>query len=243
MNLAQAIKEALLKKWNDVEAVGLFGSVARGEDIQWSDLDMICIVKSMTGKEDLFFIYKEVPVWVEVWSKSYIAGKMRQLEPGPEWPVSANKWYEVIPLYDPSGIFRELRNLVEALPASFYIIGAEESLLNAYLWLNKIRAGHEAGDEIEAREAAHHFAHDLALFTAYFNRTFYKRGSKSIFVEYKEFKIIPAHYADEIHKLAGHVFVDLPTLRASADKLWVECLRTAELRGITLRQKQSLEEI
>jgi len=73
MTLAQAIKEALLKKWNDVEAIGLFGSVARGEDIQWSDLDMICIVKSLTGKEDLYFMYKEVPVWVEVWSKSYIA--------------------------------------------------------------------------------------------------------------------------------------------------------------------------
>ena len=47
---------------------------------------------------------------------------------------------------------------------------------------------------------------------AYLNHTFYKKESKSIFKEYPEFKIVPAHYEDEIHKLAGHVFVDIQTL-------------------------------
>jgi len=164
-------------------------------------------------------------------------------QPEPNWPITANKWYDVIPLHDPCSIFRELRNSIETLPASFYIQGAEELLLDAYLELNKIRAGHELGDEIEAREAAHRFAHDLALFVAFLNRTFYKRGSKSIFKESKEFKIIPTSYGDEIHKLAGHVFVDLPTLKTSAEKLWMEVLKTAELNGVRLRQKQSLEEI
>ena len=84
--------------------------------------------------------------------------------------------------------------LVDTLPPYFYIRGMEESFLDVLLWLSKIRASHEAGDEIEARDAAHGFAHDLALFLAYINRTFYRRGTKSIFKEYEEFKIVPAHY-------------------------------------------------
>jgi len=133
--------------------------------------------------------------------------------------------------------------LVDTLPPYFYIRGMEESFLDVLLWLSKIRASHEAGDEIEARDAAHGFAHDLALFLAYINRTFYRRGTKSIFKEYEEFKIVPAHYGDEIHKLAGHVFADISTLRAWAEKIWVECLKTAELNGVRLRRLQSLEEI
>ena len=241
MDLANSIEEALLRKWDDVEAVGLFGSVARGDDTQWSDLDMICIVKS--GKDDLFFMYGKIPVWVEVWSKDYIARKIRQDELGPEWPISVNKWFEVIPLYDPHGIFQELRGLAESLPESFYIKGAKESLLDAYLWLTKMEAAHETADEIEAREAAHHLAHDLAMYIAYLNRTFYKKGFKSMFREYEEFKVVPAHYGDAIHKLAGHVFVDLATLKASAEELWVECLKTAELNRVKPRQIESLGEI
>jgi predicted nucleotidyltransferase len=75
----------LLKKWSDIEAVGLYGSVVRGEDAQWSDLDMICIVKSTSGKDDLFFIYQGLPIWVEVWSKPYILEKIQ--EPEPVWPI------------------------------------------------------------------------------------------------------------------------------------------------------------
>jgi len=239
--LAHSIKEALIRKWNDVEAVGLIGSVARGEDARWSDLDMICIVKSSSGKDDLFFVYQEVPIWIEVRSKSHILGRIS--EPMPEWPISACKWYDAIPLYDPLSIFQELRMFVDTLPQSFYIKGMEDSLLDALLELNKIRAAHEVGDVIEARDAAHRFAHNLALFIAYLNHTFYRRGFKSIFIEYKEFKLVPAHYGDEIHKLVGHVFVDTSTLRASAENLWVECLKTAESNSVRLRQLESLEEI
>jgi len=106
-----------------------------------------------------------------------------------------------------------------------------------------MEATYETGDEMEVREAAHHFAHDLALYIAYLNRTFYKKGFKSMFKEYKEFKVVPALYGDAIHKLAGHVFVDLPTLRALAEKLWVECLKTAELNNVKPRQIESLEEM
>lgn len=239
MALAQEVKDALLKKWSDVEAIGVFGSVARGEDTRWSDLDMICIVKSTSQKEDLFFTYRGVTVWVEVWSKPYIMGKIQ--EPEPIWPISTNKWYEVVPLYDPYDIFRELRKCIEILPTSFYIKGMEDSLIDACLELNKMRAGHEAGDEIETRDAAHRFAEDLALFIAYLNRTFYKRGRKSLFKEYKEFKDVPLHYGDEIHKLAGHVFVDIPTLIASAERVWVECMKIAQFHDVGLREKQSLE--
>jgi len=243
LRLANSIKEALLKKWDDTEAVGLFGSVARGDDTQWSDLDMMCIVNSMSGKDDLFFMYRKVPVWVEVWSKNYLVEKIRHSEPGPEWPISVNKWFEVTPLYDPHNVFQELRSLIESLSESFYIKGAKESLLNAYLWLTKIEAAQETGDEMEVREAAHHLAHDLAGYVAYLNRTFYKKGFKSIFKEYKEFKIIPTSYGDAIHKLAGHVFVDIPTLRTLAEKLWVECLKTAELNNVKPRQIESLDEM
>lgn len=85
IKLAHAISARLADKHGDaILAGGVFGSAARGDDTEWSDLDLLYVVRAGTPLHSRCFIFQGAPVVLNAIAEPELEANLRA--PGPRWP-------------------------------------------------------------------------------------------------------------------------------------------------------------
>lgn len=83
--LAHALAARLTALYGDqIMLVGAFGSLTRGEDTPWSDLDMLVITRPGAGIASRTFIYQSIPVVLNTVDQVELEASLAR--PGPRWP-------------------------------------------------------------------------------------------------------------------------------------------------------------
>jgi kanamycin nucleotidyltransferase len=117
--IKRALKiEARLKSHygDQLVALGIYGSVARGTDGPFSDLEMLCIVQGKS-LETSYEWCDEVEGWkaeLNVYSPDTFLGYAESLEN--DWPVTHGALTAVMPLVDPTHFFWGLQTVVFGHP-------------------------------------------------------------------------------------------------------------------------------
>lgn len=97
---------------DDLLALGLYGSLARGTDGLYSDIEMWCILR---GEEiDYAYEWTTGPWKAEVNVRSWDTIQREAAELDGNWAMTHGSFAHVLPLYDPEGLFPILRESVFA---------------------------------------------------------------------------------------------------------------------------------
>lgn len=121
----------------DAIAVGVYGSLARGDDGPYSDIEMFCVVGGEVD-ETFEWIHAGWKIEVDVRGREYLAREAGGVSEA--WSITHGNYLDVMPLHDPAGVFAELEAIVRGVPAPLFD-RAIERLIVGELWeaIGKLR--------------------------------------------------------------------------------------------------------
>ncbi|HJX04736.1 MAG TPA: nucleotidyltransferase domain-containing protein [Thermoplasmata archaeon] len=163
------ISAKLLEKHPDeVVATAVAGSAARGEDHEFSDLDIRIIARGGTKIPSHTLVLKSCLVWVDVRSE---ASWREELEdPTERLPFVIGALETIQPIFDPTGIFKKLRDKARSVPDRTWIEAASRGLQEIIEDLGRARNYYVVDDAENLRVYAPVVAIDLAMIHACLHR-------------------------------------------------------------------------
>jgi kanamycin nucleotidyltransferase len=144
---ALAIADRIHQHYGErVLAIGLYGSVARGADGPYSDIEMHCVLHGADFEVSHEWSAGPWKAEVDVYSQDVMLARARTLDL--DWPLTHRSYVEVMPLYDPTGFFERLRVAVLDHPDQAFrqLIGMT-IVGEVYEVVGKVRNARAAGND------------------------------------------------------------------------------------------------
>jgi predicted nucleotidyltransferase len=122
--LTRRLCEAILTKWSaEVHAIGVHGSLARGEDTEASDVNLVVVTYGKGGGPRTS-LRRVDGILVDLRVSTHEAAMRQARELTPRWPLDAERWTGVRELHDPQGRLKVLREehlarVAQARPGEF----------------------------------------------------------------------------------------------------------------------------
>ncbi len=217
-----------------VLAIGLYGSLARGDDGPYSDIEMYCVARGEGIDEDYEWSEGAWKAEVNVQSPEVIAAWAAELDEF--WPLTHGSCVNILPLHDPTRFFESLREAVFDHADEEYddlirgvIVG------ELYEFLGKIRNA-AAGGKTENLSA---LVVEMAQYGAYIiglaNRTLYT-SSATMFSESRALADKPSGY-DQLCELVTSGRLENPAqIARAADRFWEGIEAWAAEKSIPIHQ-------
>ena len=180
LRLAADLTERLLDRHGAaIVAVGVHGSVARGDDGEESDLDLAVVT---TGPEaqvaDRSLYLRDPGLVVDLGAIAADAYLEEAGHIGPTWPLAADQYVNHLAVHDPGGFFHKLRHVheaaVEEAGPEVFAAAAGFDLVQLLSWDATARAAELAGDLLTAQAALKEAAVLAALVVGLHTRTAYR---------------------------------------------------------------------
>lgn len=125
--------------------IGLYGSLGRGADGPYSDIELFCVVDRPGLDADYEWVYGPGKAEVNLYGPDVARERAGQVED--DWALAQGKWARCHPLYGDLAFFEELKQLalspdkaaVDAM-ATAMVVG------ELYEWIGKLRNAQARGD-------------------------------------------------------------------------------------------------
>ncbi len=206
-------------------AVGLYGSVARGEDRAHSDIDLVLVCRSKKTRSRMLMLSGVLVSLLQV-TREEAADEVR----GYGWnlPEALSGWRSVQSLYDPGGLLRRLRDRSLRPSAQQFREAARRGFFGAYEDFGKLLNALETGDAEEAREMAIWFTEGAAMILLCLDRHVVSTGRRT-FAELPNQRGL----GRAIRRLRYETLSVNETMRL-ARSVWTALLRRARAKRIAL---------
>jgi len=206
-------------------AVGLYGSVARGEDRAHSDVDLLVVVRKkratirhLVRTGILVTILQQTPAE----ARAEVVGSRADLN------VALGGWQSMRPLYDPSGLLSRLKKKAKHPSREQFRQAARGAFLETYEDLGKLRNAVDSNDGDEAREMAIWYTGGAMGILLDLNCRVLPTGRRA-FVEIRRYGAV----GDAIRRLRYETLSPRETLRL-AEFTWAELLARARKQRMSL---------
>lgn len=199
VNLAEKILGRIEEKYGDMVHVGgIYGSVARGDDTELSDIDMIIIRKNDTEEIHNEFFFNGIPV-------SYRSLELREAEekvvnPTFEWPWSVNSIINFQVFIGDKEIQEDLRKKANGVPGEKLRRAAAEQLPNVYEYYNKVKKYYKKGDKNNLFFAVWDILNGILGCVALINKEYFIKNDFYRFQESFSYDKTPENYEELIKK-------------------------------------------
>jgi kanamycin nucleotidyltransferase len=220
LQLAQEIAAQIHQHYGrHLLALGLYGSLGRGSDGPYSDIEMHCVLHGVSTI-DIAHEWSAGP-WkaeVDVYDEETVLETAALVEG--DWPLTHGAFVHVRPLYDPTGFFPRLRHTALTHPDETFNEAITSLIVGElYEYIGKIRNA-KALNNPAALPA---WTIDLARHTAYLiglaNRHLYTTSS-TLLAESLTLPGRPAGYDPLCHLALSGRFTDSAQLVTAANHLW-----------------------
>ena len=184
LELAKTITADLLdREGRNLVAVGVYGSVARGDERRHSDIDMLVVVRrKRRGIQHAV----HAGIVVTILQQTPEESREEAIGPHPGLNVSLGGWRSLRPLYDPSGLLTRLRAQARRPASRSFRQAARLHFLETYEDLGKLWDAIESGDGDEAREMAIWFS-SAAMGTLFDLEAHVLKTGRRAFVELRRY--------------------------------------------------------
>jgi kanamycin nucleotidyltransferase len=141
--LAREVAERARVRFSAI-AIGVYGSLARGEDGPHSDIEMLCVVPGDVD-ETFEWMHAGWKVEVDVRGRDLLVRDAASVDEN--WSITHACYVHVMPMHDPDGVFGELSATVRGVPQATFD-RAIENLIIGELWevIGKLRNARGAGE-------------------------------------------------------------------------------------------------
>jgi kanamycin nucleotidyltransferase len=99
-------------------AIGIYGSLARGDDGPFSDIEMFCVVEGREIDDAVEWTTGSWKAEVDIYSPDTLLTYAARVEG--DWSLTHGSMLRVLPLYDPDAFFERLKETVSSQPNEAY---------------------------------------------------------------------------------------------------------------------------
>ena len=241
--LAREIAAQFQRHYGDqVLAIGVYGSLARGTDGPYSDSEMHCVLRG-SGIERCFewaagpFDELRAGSWkaeVDVYSEDVLLRWASQVDG--DWSLTHRVCTDVWALYDPTGFFPRLRDVTLSQPAPVFEQVLHDVIVGElYELVGKIRNLRAAQSDASLPYLAVKFAEYGALLVGLANRHLYST-STCMFEESLALPDRPAGYDALCHMVMVGALADPAQIAEACEAFWSGIERWAEEREIQIEE-------
>lgn len=201
-----------------IRAIGLYGSLARGTDGDFSDIELWCVLTTpgVDGCEE--WVYGPSKAEVDLYGEDVMLA--RAVEVDDMWPLKQGELMNCRPLFGDMAFFAELRTLVMSPPKSaFDVVIAEMVVGEIYEWIGKLRNGVARGELDFLPMLSCEFAHHVALMVALAHRHVYGSGG-AMMRETLALPSLPVGYSRLAELVMAGELHDKAKLVAVLEEVW-----------------------
>ena len=159
-------------------AIGVYGSVARGTDGPFSDIEMFCVLRESNESVDFSYEWSAGP-WkaeVDVCTADILLKTASTVEG--RWPLTHGPFFSQLSLYDPEGFFQKLKEAAESPTKEDFRRAINEVLVGEmYEFIGKLRNVSLNGPHTYLPYLAMEFAQYGAMLIGLHNQKPYSTGS------------------------------------------------------------------
>lgn len=223
---------------DDLRAFVIFASTAKKEDGPYSDLELMAITTDDYEEEACGFMRNGV--YCEVYYVPYLKALKDAAKVDSEWPVSADQWHRMLPVY-----IREGDDCIEQIKsAARQSLTAEEEFSKNIRWgiyelreaVSQLMNAWERGVRSDVSTYLYWFSYCVVKEIAFVNRYFFQ-SLRNAWEESKKLPNLPADYARLIELVHGEVASPLEDRYNAALKLWDNVNVWVKEQGIRWEQK------
>jgi len=182
--LAVRLHEVIERRWSaEVQAVGVHGSLAHGDDRDGSDVNLLVVTyRPAAGPKPALRRVDGILVDLEVVTGD--EGLRRARELTSRWPLEADRYVTTRPLHDPKGWFGRLRDthlarLAEARPPEFTALARHNWALAAAAHARAVRLAQWYDTDAALVMIAESRLH-AALVTGLLTRTYFRNAADAV---------------------------------------------------------------
>lgn len=159
-------------------AIGVYGSVSRGTDGPFSDIEMLCVLSESSESVDFSYEWSAGP-WkaeVDVCSADVLLATASTVEG--TWPLTHGPFFSQLSLYDPKGFFSKLKKAAESPSKEDFRRAIHEVLVGEmYEFVGKLRNVRLNGPHTYLPYLAVEFAQYGAMLVGLHNQKLFSTGS------------------------------------------------------------------
>ncbi|MBU0685252.1 MAG: nucleotidyltransferase domain-containing protein [Thermoplasmatota archaeon] len=132
------MSERLLRRYyHDIIATAVVGSVARGDDLEHSDIDFQVLVRNGSVLQSHSFILNNCLFSINVRTEE--EWRRELTEGGDHLPLAIGSLMTVLPAHDPTGAFARLKNIALNVPSEAWRNGTREGVSGIFEDLGRVR--------------------------------------------------------------------------------------------------------
>lgn len=217
---------------DQIIAIGLYGSLARGLDQPYSDVELFCVIAGSGIDYSHEWIYGAGKAEVNIYSPDVIRHGATEVDD--RWSLSQGQLMVAQPLYGEATFFQELRELVLSPPATAFNDLIRAMIVGElYEWMGKLRNARHTGYRAYIPLIACHFAEHTGLMLGLAHRHCFTTGGK-VLEESVAFPHRPDGFAELCTLIMAGQLHDSDAVTAALERCWVGVVTWATEQGITL---------
>ncbi len=237
LQMAEEIAGYIVEELGDhVKLILVYGSLARGEATEFSDLDMVVITDGASYNRS--FVLQERPF--EIWSMTLEECEKIITTPSISWGVATALFFRNKVLYGDQSILDQLRRLYDSLDMQPFIQFCAGRLVVFADILGKVRNATRSGDLLYARWATHCLANDAAGMVAMINKKYYLNQWGKHLPEILECEILPKDF-ERCYQILW-LCSDFEELISAIQSMYVEFEQILRELGAKIPKVKSLQE-
>jgi len=235
LDLARQIEAQIQGHYrDDVLAIGVYGSLARGTDGPYSDIEIHCVVRGRGV--DVCHEWSTGP-WkaeVDVYSEDVVLAWASELDV--DWPVTHGACTNVWALYDPTGFFSRLRDAALSHPDGVFQQVIRDVIVGEiYERIGKVRNAWVANDDACLPFLAVELARCGACLLGLAHRHLYTTSTR-MFEESLALSVRPEGYDILCRMVMAGDLANAVRIADAADAFWSGVEQWAGERGIQIEQ-------
>lgn len=211
------------REGRNLVAVGVYGSVALGQERRHSDVDLLVVVRKK--RRTIRHTLRE-GILVTILQLTALEAREEATGSRADINDALGGWRSIRPLYDPSGLLTRLRSQARRPSPRRFEAAALRAFLETYEDYGKLLNATEAGDRDEAREMAIWFSGGAMGVLLDLEGRVLKTGRRA-FVEIRRYGALGA----SIRRLRYET-LSVRETRRLADRVWRTLLARAKSKGV-----------
>jgi len=232
--VADSVAARLLEVYGDrVAAIGIYGSTARQDDGDFSDLELICIVAE-GAEADYEWLHDGLKIEVNIANWATIMKRAAEVDDN--WSQTHGAYVHVRALHDPQGLFPKLRRIATS-PSPESVTRAMRGIIVGDMLdrLTKVRNAELSAPSSPIPELAVLMAQYGAWLVGLANRHLYG-GSQTVLPRALLLPDRPKGFDELCRMVLSGDMRDFPTLATAIERFWDGVVDWATRHGIPVEQ-------
>ncbi|NEW09701.1 ANT(4')-I family aminoglycoside nucleotidyltransferase [Paenibacillus sp. SYP-B3998] len=201
-------------------AIGVYGSVSRGTDGPFSDIEMFCVLNKSSESVDFSYEWSAGP-WkaeVDVCSADILLNSASTVEG--RWPLTHGPFFSQLSLYDPKGFFQKLKEAALAPTKEDFRHAINEVLVGeVYELIGKLRNVSLNGPHTYLPYLAMEFAQYGAMLVGLHNQRLFSTGSM-VLPESLELPSRPEGFDNVVRMVMSGELAEPSKIVAACENYW-----------------------